>query len=259
MARPFYCVLGSLFLSCLVWDTYTGLEKITLKGVPMCMCTQTHLHSYVCAHMYNAHIHTKYQYICTLLIHVNMGFINCFAVYISLLYMCVTVRAFLTRQSTLWKRQWPGSWFRLLHNWRQFLLIIFSDNPVHWEGEMVDWRMRVLTCALHSCLLSSCLLCAVGSVLRPTGGRGSEEGCFLQMTEDTTLQGFTIYYPDQVPDKVPVPYPWWAVHMCQSETCTCKMQNFRLHTYLRSVVTLRYGVQKTLRYPKLIILIVSYR
>ena len=31
------------------------------------------------------------------------------------------------------------------------------------------------------------------------------------MTEDTTLQGFTIYYPDQVPDQVPVPYPWWVV------------------------------------------------
>ena len=210
----------------------------------------------MCVHIQCTHVHTINMCIthpCEYGVHKLH-----IAVYISLLYMCVNVGAFLTRQSTLWKRQWPGSWFRLLHNWHKFLLI-FSDNPVHWEGEMVDWRMRVLTCALHSCLLSSCLLCAVGSVLRPTGGRGSEEGCFLQMTEDTTLQGFTIYYPDQVPDKVPVPYPWWAVHMCQSETCTCKMQNFRLHTYLRSVVTLRYGVQKTLRYPKLIILIVSYR
>ena len=75
----------------------------------------------------------------------------------------------------------------------------------------------MFTCVHHFCPLSSWMLHKVGSVLRPTGGRGSDEGCFLQMTEDTTLQGFTIYYPEQVPDKVPVPYPWWAEHMCQSD------------------------------------------
>jgi hypothetical protein len=48
----------------------------------------------------------------------------------------------------------------------------------------------------------------VGSVLLPSGGRGEEDGCFIELTEDTTVSGFTVYYPHQLPHQVPQPFPW---------------------------------------------------
>ena len=50
----------------------------------------------------------------------------------------------------------------------------------------------------------------VGSVLLPSGGRGGEGGCFIEQAEDTTVSGFTIYYPNQLPQELPQPYPWWV-------------------------------------------------
>lgn len=48
-----------------------------------------------------------------------------------------------------------------------------------------------------------------GSILMPRGNRNNPNGtAFLVMTVDCTVHGFTIYYPDQVPDQAPVPYPW---------------------------------------------------
>jgi hypothetical protein len=48
-----------------------------------------------------------------------------------------------------------------------------------------------------------------GSVLMPRGGRGNATGPpFISLTENSAVRGFTIYYPDQVPDAAPVPYPW---------------------------------------------------
>ena len=80
---------------------------------------------------------------------------------------------------------------------------------------------------------------ADGSVLMPMGGRGVEAGgacgevvgserawnlqapqprghvllpptraAFINMTEDCTVRGFTIFYPDNIPDAAPAPYPW---------------------------------------------------
>lgn len=49
-----------------------------------------------------------------------------------------------------------------------------------------------------------------GSVLEPVGGAGSEEGSpFITLEGSSTLQGFCIHYPDQLPDaEAPTPYPW---------------------------------------------------
>ena len=48
-----------------------------------------------------------------------------------------------------------------------------------------------------------------GSVLLPRAGRGDINGtAFLSMPEDTTLRGFTIFYPEVNATATPVPYPW---------------------------------------------------
>jgi hypothetical protein len=64
-----------------------------------------------------------------------------------------------------------------------------------------------------------------GSVLEPVCGAGSEEGpAFISLQSNATLQGFTIYYPEQDPNtEVPTPYPY-AVAMRQNNPALLDMQ-----------------------------------
>ena len=48
----------------------------------------------------------------------------------------------------------------------------------------------------------------VGSILNVQGGAGSDYGCFIELTEDSTLTGFSVFYPNQKVDQEPGPYPW---------------------------------------------------
>jgi hypothetical protein len=48
-----------------------------------------------------------------------------------------------------------------------------------------------------------------GSALFVTAGRGNEEGKpFLTLNTNSSVSGLTVYYPEQVVDENPVPYPW---------------------------------------------------
>jgi hypothetical protein len=48
-----------------------------------------------------------------------------------------------------------------------------------------------------------------GSALFVIAGRGSEEGKpFLTLNTNSSVSGLTIYYPEQVMDDSPIPYPW---------------------------------------------------
>jgi Pectate lyase superfamily protein len=51
-----------------------------------------------------------------------------------------------------------------------------------------------------------------GTALFVTAGRGSEDGApFLTLNTNSSVAGLTIYYPEQVTDAEPVPYPWTIV------------------------------------------------
>jgi hypothetical protein len=48
-----------------------------------------------------------------------------------------------------------------------------------------------------------------GTALLVTSGKGQEDGVpFLTVGTNSTVAGLTIYYPEQVTDAIPVPYPW---------------------------------------------------
>ncbi|HEX3940730.1 MAG TPA: glycosyl hydrolase family 28-related protein [Acidobacteriaceae bacterium] len=48
-----------------------------------------------------------------------------------------------------------------------------------------------------------------GTALLVTGGKGSEDGMpFLTLQSNSTVAGLVIYYPDQIVDSEPAPYPW---------------------------------------------------
>jgi Pectate lyase superfamily protein len=48
-----------------------------------------------------------------------------------------------------------------------------------------------------------------GTALYVTAGRGSEDGTpFLTLNTNSSVCGMTIYYPEQIPDGEPAPYPW---------------------------------------------------
>lgn len=56
-----------------------------------------------------------------------------------------------------------------------------------------------------------------GSVLMPRAGRGNDSATpFVTMADNSQVKGFVFYYPDQVPDAAPVPYPW-TINMVRSE------------------------------------------
>jgi hypothetical protein len=51
-----------------------------------------------------------------------------------------------------------------------------------------------------------------GTALFVTAGRGNEDGGpFLTLNTNSAAAGLTIYYPEQVTDSAPVPYPWTVV------------------------------------------------
>ncbi|MFZ1941254.1 MAG: glycosyl hydrolase family 28-related protein [Terracidiphilus sp.] len=51
-----------------------------------------------------------------------------------------------------------------------------------------------------------------GTALLVTAGRGNEDGTpFLTLNSNSSFAGVTIYYPEQVTDAAPVPYPWTIV------------------------------------------------
>ena len=51
-----------------------------------------------------------------------------------------------------------------------------------------------------------------GSALFVTAGHGSEDGKpFLTLNTNSSVSGLTFYYPEQVLDEAPVPYPWTII------------------------------------------------
>jgi hypothetical protein len=51
-----------------------------------------------------------------------------------------------------------------------------------------------------------------GTALLVTAGKGSEEGNpFLTLNTNSSVAGMTVFYPEQVTDSAPVPYPWTIV------------------------------------------------
>ncbi len=51
-----------------------------------------------------------------------------------------------------------------------------------------------------------------GTALLVTAGKGNEDGTpFLALNTNSSVAGITIFYPEQVTDSAPVPYPWTIV------------------------------------------------
>lgn len=48
-----------------------------------------------------------------------------------------------------------------------------------------------------------------GTTFLITGGAGSEDGpAFITLNTNSTLKGVVLYYPEQIADDIPMPYPW---------------------------------------------------
>lgn len=66
-----------------------------------------------------------------------------------------------------------------------------------------------------------------GTVLLVTENRGQEDAApFISMTNNSTLKGLEIYYPDQNPDQIPAPYPYTiAMHGNNAAVLTVELLN----------------------------------
>ena len=89
-------------------------------------------------------------------------------------------------------------------------LHFFSTVPSHnvVSGGKLMVRYCTMFVSVCTCILITCVQYSVGSVLLAYAGEGGDGGCFFQLSEDSTMTGFTLYYPKQDPKLVPKPYPW---------------------------------------------------
>ena len=76
------------------------------------------------------------------------------------------------------------------------------------SGEDVDGKYQLSMTLSRS--YGACMCHTVGSVLLAYAGEGRDDGCFFQLSEDSTMTGFVVYYPNQDPKMVPKPYPWYV-------------------------------------------------
>jgi len=89
----------------------------------------------------------------------------------------------------------------------------------------------------------------IGSVLLPYGGRNNENGTpFITLNENTVLRGFTIYYPQQVPNQRPVPYPW-SVTMVGDNPAVFDLECLNCFNAIRAVGAGRHYIARVQGQP----------
>lgn len=77
-----------------------------------------------------------------------------------------------------------------------------------WEAPPAPTKLNPTTMQVDNGVNAKDAILA-GSVLLAVEGAGDEKGVpFISMQRNATLKGIIIYYPNQVYDKAPVPYPW---------------------------------------------------
>jgi hypothetical protein len=88
-----------------------------------------------------------------------------------------------------------------------------------------------------------------GSILMPRGGRGNESGpAFLQMAEDCTVRGFVVYYPEQLGNSTPVPYPW-TIAMSGNNNAVVDVELLNVWNGIQAVGAARHYISRVQGQP----------
>jgi len=88
-----------------------------------------------------------------------------------------------------------------------------------------------------------------GSVLMPIGGRGNESYTpFITLREDSVLKGFVIYYPEQLNDTVPTPYPW-TVDLTGNNPAVLDVECLNCWNAIRAVSAARHYIARVQGQP----------
>jgi len=83
-----------------------------------------------------------------------------------------------------------------------------------------------------------------GTILMPYEGRNNENGVpFISMAEDSTIRGFVIYYPAQLPNQAPVPYPW-SIDMKGNNPAALDIECLNCWNALRAVSAHRHYIAR---------------
>jgi len=90
-----------------------------------------------------------------------------------------------------------------------------------------------------------------GTVLLPTSGSGNETGTpFITLSEDSTLQGVTIYYPNQVTKGFPTAYPW-TIDMTGTNPAIIDVECLNCYNAIRAVGAPRHYIARVQGQPLL--------
>ncbi len=88
-----------------------------------------------------------------------------------------------------------------------------------------------------------------GTVLLPRGGAGLEEGpAFIQLNTNSVLQGVCVYYPDQILEPPPTPYPY-AISMRGSNPAVIDVELLNPYKGIETVRGGRQYVRNVYRQP----------
>lgn len=83
----------------------------------------------------------------------------------------------------------------------------------------------------------------------PRGGRGSENGtAFITVSEDCTLRGVTVYYPDQVVDAAPQPYPW-TITLAGNNAAVTDVELLNVWNGIQAVMAARHYIARVQGQP----------
>jgi hypothetical protein len=88
-----------------------------------------------------------------------------------------------------------------------------------------------------------------GTVLLPTGGRNNANGTpFITLSEDSAIDGVTIYYPNQGPTGVPVAYPW-TIDMTGNNPAVTDIECLNCFNFIRAVNSARHYIARVQGQP----------
>jgi len=88
-----------------------------------------------------------------------------------------------------------------------------------------------------------------GSVLMPRASRGNLTGTpFVTLTDNAAVQGVLFFYPDQVQDAPPQPYPW-TVDMVGEDTAVMDSELLNSYNGIRAVGAARHYIARVYGQP----------
>ena len=88
-----------------------------------------------------------------------------------------------------------------------------------------------------------------GTVLMPTAGQGNASArSFITVLQDATVKGVVFYYPAQVGDQTPIPFPW-TLDLVNNNAAVLDVETLNSFNFIRAVNAARHYIARVQGQP----------